>query len=142
MARRSPERSEFLDSIIITFVEGNPHSWFRTRNYDCAGWLDDSGRPVTAEVSIMWTGAGDPPETCEEVPSMFSDETITFTPFVTLDRDLIAKGIRVIREAALCAPQVRAEILGADAINDAGMIDVNLADCIVQAALLGDIIYG
>ena len=39
-------------------------------------------------------------------------------------------------------PQVLADILLGDNLNDAGVIDSTAADCIIQAGLFGEIVYG
>lgn len=64
------------------------------------------------------------------------DEWIAITP------DLVEHGIALVKESSF---QVREDILAAvllgDRNNDAGEIDIEAADVIIQAAVFGSIVY-
>ena len=57
--------------------------------------------------------------------------------------DVIQAGIDKVKSGAIeLNKDILKAILVADVINDAGDIDSDAADCIVQAALFDEIVYG
>lgn len=123
MSKRSPEREQFLADVLVSIVEdGGYNGWRRiiggTYRYEPA---------AEAFVSIREIGDGNPEE------SALHDVT----------PDVIAEGIAKMQRGEI---QVNSELLGwilaGSAKNDAGDIDAEAADCILQAALFGELIYG
>lgn len=111
-------REELLFNIVITAVEGGVNYWADVRNYK---WCDEPGKWAAQAVLIDYEDD--------------KRHGLTF--------DVIEKGL-----ALICKPgfQLRKDILSsilvANRTNDAGDIDSEAADCIVQAGLFGEIIYG
>jgi hypothetical protein len=122
MATRTAEREEFLADIIVTAVEGGTGYWADVEQYR-------HDTPAETRATLF--------EMDEDAPGGYS----TNGEAVTLDT--IAHGIGLIRERIVpINSNYRLEILRADAQNDAGMIDAEYADAIVQAALFGELRYG
>ena len=138
MTDRIPERQEFLSDLIVNFVEGGPYSWFGVRKYawyfpDLAGGTavpgPGGGPNAYAEIRIDPEG-GEP-----------SDETLTHWRPLTVET--IATGFEKLKAGPIAGlnEEYRARLIGSDATNDAGELDINDVDIIVQAALLGEIVY-
>jgi hypothetical protein len=121
---RTPERTEFLKDLIITAVEGGIGYWAEVRRYN-----PDEG---TVEVR--------PQDECAtEDPN----------PWRTVTVATIAKGIgRIDRGDCTFGGEPWAfgkshgRVMVASRANDAGLLDADDADNILQAALFGDIVYG
>lgn len=115
---RTHERNLFLQDVLITAVEGGTGYWAA-----CSGYFWDDDSPEDARVTLH-------PEDVQDENHLVTVETI-------------AKGIALIRtNTVLLNSTLRKWIVEADRENDAGMIDADGADVIVQAALFGEIIYG
>ena len=118
--KRTPERTEFLNDIITTAVEGGVGYWAEVRKY----W---------------WQGV---PET---TATLAEHESSTEGPAKVgeLNPDTIASAIDRISRGEI---KLRADLIkliaGANTTNDAGDIDAEGADVIAQVAILGDVIYG
>jgi hypothetical protein len=118
MPTRTTEREQFLADVIITAVEGGTGYWATAADYH---WSDDE--PTTTRVKLT-------PEDDREAEYL-------------VDIDVIAKGISEIkREVHSCRSDIRESILAGDRDNDAGVIDADGADVIVQIALFGEVVYG
>lgn len=122
--RRSPERTQFLADILTTAVEGGINYWAEVSDYT---W--DFDNPGVAFVRVY----------CIE------DDDLTPPEGVPVDIEKIAKAIARILDPQiptdLSATNVKM-IRDASKENDAGDVDADLADCIMQVAVLGDVIYG
>lgn len=122
--RRSPERTQFLADIITTAVEGGISYWAEVSHYT---W--DFNNPGVAFVRVYCT----------------EDDELTPPEGVPVDIEKIAKAISRILDPEiptdLSATNVKM-IRDASVENDAGDIDADLADCIMQVAVLGDVIFG
>lgn len=123
-ATRTPQRTCFLGDIVVTAVEGGVGYWAEHRNYD---WKqDDAGNLTDASVELR-SADGD-------------DELKEWTP-VTLDT--IEAGIAKIKEQGFTInPSLKKLVLYCDNEDDASDVDADIADCIVQAALFGKLVYG
>ena len=132
MRKRSAERSEFLNDIVTTAVEGGTGYWAYTSGYK---WGD--GQPTVA--------------TLTEIEAGMPGETKPRT--MVLDADAVARGIgRIVKRTMPVVgmngnpgglhPSYVKLIAGASAINDGGDIDAELADIIAQAAMFNEIVYG
>lgn len=110
------EREQYLDDIIIAAVEGGIGYWSIGRGYK---WSEDG--PTTVEI-------------------MEEEEGSTWH---LVDRSAIRKGIGLVLSGDMKVHESYADTLRrAERHNDAGEIDAELADIIVQAAILGDVVYG
>ena len=111
-------RDEFLNDCIVNAVEsGGITYWADVCEYM---WDDTDGMVALAEIQVDDTGER-----------------------YTLDADVINLGIERIRSGEVQINRtVKSWILLGDAENDAAEIDSLAADCIVQAGVLGDIVYG
>lgn len=110
------EREQYLDDIIVTAVEGGIGYWAIGRDYK---WSDDG--PSSVEI-------------------MEEEEGGTWH---MVDRSAIRKGIGMVLSGATGVHESYVDTLRkAERHNDAGDIDAELADIIVQAAILGDVVYG
>lgn len=114
---RSPERQEFLNDIVICVVEdygSNP--WRQVRDYD-----PDEPSAIIMELNDF-----------DEVEAEHQ-----------LNREVIAKGLGKIADPAFnINSEMRGNIVGGSAENDAGNIDAYDADAILQAAIFGELVYG
>lgn len=115
---RSSERLEFLKDILITAVEGGCDYWAFNRGYDpdngVVEFLEDEHDPRAADA-----------------------------PWQKVDVDMIARGLAKIKQPGFkINKQTLGWIMTGDVNNDAGDIDADAADCIVQAALFGELVYG
>jgi hypothetical protein len=123
MSKRSAEREQFLADVLVCIVEdGGYNSWRRIK---AGSYQYDP--PAEAHASILCLGDGAPEE--------YSEHEVTL--------DTIAAGIAKLQGGEI---QINSELLGwilaASAKNDAGDIDAEAADCILQAALFGELVYG
>lgn len=114
---RTPQRAEFLRDVAITAAEGGVNYWGGVVAYD-----PDAGTFRVEETDGMGGGDG---------------------PVHTVDGDLIERGIaRLAVPGVQCAADIRGWVLRGSATNDAGEIDADAADVIVQVGLFGEIVYG
>jgi hypothetical protein len=115
-------RDEFLRDIAITAVEGGIGYWARIRRYRW-GTLDNM-LPFP-EVRIVPA----------EAPVYFTECDIT--------RETIEKGLAKLNDpAVLIGANLRGTLLAAAAELDAGNIDADGADAIVQLGLFGELVFG
>ncbi len=128
---------EFLVDVLTTFAENRQYSWFDVKDYE---WVRPNLEGGTAKRTPEgWANA------YGKVRVNRSEEGKRNGNWLPLDVELIAEGFRKIAvtpNKADLGDQARARILGALAIQDAGMIDINDADVILQVAVLGSVIYG
>ena len=118
----SKERTDFLAGVVVTAVEGGINYWGDIRKYR---WREDDERNFTeASVEVK---VNDTPD----------------AEWLTVDMAVIQQGIKAIRKGDFQVNRVIVSyvVLG-DRNNDAGEIDSDAADCIVQAGLFGAIVYG
>lgn len=130
---RSDERAEFLGDIITTAVEGGTGYWAQVSQYQYA--LDGRIRACVGE------RVGDEPRAV--LHQLAEDESgyVEAGQIVTLD--VIARGLSLLASGEVgVRSDLKALIGQASHENDAGMIDADAADVIVQAGLLGEIVYG
>lgn len=133
--RRSPERTQFLADILTTAVEGGINYWAEVSDYT---W--DFDNPGVAFVRVYCIEDDD-------VIRVDAAKRGDLTPpeGVPVDIEKIAKAIARILDPQiptdLSATNVKM-IRDASKENDAGDVDADLADCIMQVAVLGDVIYG
>lgn len=114
-------REEFLDDVTITAIEGGISYWSTCHSYK---WMD---QPEVVAVIQEW--------------DEYEDKAIGDR--ITVNRDLIRKGIKAIMDGeAGVSDRMTKIIAGANATNDGCDIDADAADVIIQAAVFGEIVYG
>lgn len=131
---RTKERERFLSDIITAAVEGGTGYWAQVSQYQ---WVDTDG---TIKVTVGRQNGLGARATLHEL-----DEGID--TYVKEGReisvDTIAHGIRAIMNPDFeINKRLKDTIAAADRQNEAGDIDAEAADVIVQAAIFGEIKYG
>jgi hypothetical protein len=137
MASRSEARTEFLGDIITAAVEGGTGYWAQVSQYQ---WVDDldPGKPVRVSVGER---VGDGARAV--LHPLNEDESGYEETGHVIDVEKIAMGLATIeREIHCCNERLRKRILRANRENDAGLIDADDADVIVQIAIFDQIVYG
>jgi hypothetical protein len=126
-------REDFLSDVITTAIEGGIGYWSQCSQYQ---WVDSTVGDGKLRVSV---GQRRPDEGTRATIEDIEDDQREYhiTPSV------IHNGIGEIeREIHLARDDLREMILAASRENDAGMIDADCADVIVQAGLFGEVRYG
>jgi hypothetical protein len=126
-------REQFLADVITTAVEGGVGYWSQCSQYQ---WTDPSMESGRLRVVV---GEGRPDEGTRATIEDMEDDNREhhITPSV------IQNGIGKIKSGKVGVnKQIRTWIAEGDAENDAGMIDADCADVIVQAGLFGEVRYG
>jgi hypothetical protein len=118
-------RKQFIFDIFITALEGGIDYWAVVEEYHHSKEDKEDLEGFFAKVSDC------------EGEEAFPDNSI-------IDKDIIVKGInKIINDKDLKIPEeTRKRIKEADRLNDAGLIDADDADCIVQVGLMGEIVFG
>jgi hypothetical protein len=135
MTKRTAERETFLADIVTTAVEGGMNYWAQTSGYR---WYSLSLPDGGGSADPSPAGGGNAYAKVHE----FGDE-----PKVIKVHDLtietVAKGIGILKKPETeISPYLRRTLLGADTENDAGEVDAEGADVLVQLGLFGEIVYG
>ncbi len=113
---------EFLRDIICTAVEGGINYWA----FPLKAQFDDSGDYLSAPI--------------EEIEAQELGGT---KKRLNLDDSSILRGIQVLLGfKGQVATDIVGNVMNAVKECDAGYIDATAADCIVQAAMFGEIVYG
>jgi hypothetical protein len=124
-AAYSAERQQFLHDVFVTALEGGIGYWSVCTAYH---WMVKGTDGVPdLEGFYAEIESDDPGETWKH----------------RITRTTITRGLGAIRggKVKLCDYLLRS-ILAADVKNDACEIDAEGADCIVQAGLFGEVVYG
>ena len=111
-----------LADIIITAIEGGINYWSQTVTYR---WTEG---PIHTYADIIEVGDGDEDEEDRKHHK--------------IDLEVIKRGIERVLSAHAASSDIMESIHLAVAEDDAGHIDGDAADVIVQFGLLGEIIYG
>ena len=110
------ERKEFLSDVVITAVEGGIGYWAEVKDYQFG----------SDEASAMIRVNDDPD-----------------MPWRTLSIHTIQRGIKRLATGKYGINQTLLDwIVGGSATNEAGNIDSDCADVIVQVGILDEIVYG
>lgn len=132
MAKLSQKRKEFLHGVFTTALEGGVGYWSQASTYRWSVNSDGKTEDLDGFIAV--------------VHELNDDESGYKKQGLTVNRAVIQKGIRrILDRAEKCGVRddIYANIAAADRSNgDAGDIDSEVADCIVQAGLFGEIIYG
>lgn len=136
MSKRSDERARFLGDIISTAVEGGTNYWAQVSQYQYVDYFTGEVRTVVGET----VGA----DARAVLHPLNDDETGYVQDGRTVTLDDVARALGMIRgDTPLhLNVRIRARIMAADRASDAGDLDADDADVIVQVAILGDVIYG
>jgi len=123
---KSDERKQFLFDIFVTALEGGVGYWAQSSVYKWTKDGTDNEEDLDNFHSIV---------TDAEDDEAFEESTI--------NQDTIVKGInKIIKGEVQINDTMRQNITIASIRNDAGMLDANDADAIVQVGLLGEIMFG
>ena len=117
------KRNRFLLDVFVTALEGGINYWAQIDKYK---YGELSFSHLLYAHAVVKGSEGGPPD-----------------DWVRIDLETVSKGLEMLRGGQV---RVNTNLLGdtlvAEATNDASEIDTELADCIIQLGLLGDIIYG
>lgn len=128
MSTRSEERTQFLADIITSAIEGGTGYWACVHQYQYM--MDDTLHPC---IGALVPDAGARATIQDEDDDKLYELTI----------DVIARGISAIRATRDgINTGIRQSIITGDNDNDAGEIDADGADAIVQFAIFGRLVYG
>ena len=120
-SERTPERTCFLADVLVTAVEGGISYWCDHQNYS---WAQDEETDYMTDAFVE-VDAGDG------------------KGWMAVTLDTIEAGIAKVKESGfLINSGVLSDILIGDNNDDGGDVDSIAADCIVQAGLFGEVIYG
>lgn len=158
MPARTIEREQFLADIITGAIEGGTGYWACVHAYK---WqkTDGTDLPPAGVYAVIQVDDEEHDAALREgIANYINNEghkpnvlvlagyglTIDDEPLLhKLDIDMIARGIAVVKaNEDICNSRLRRDILVGDNDNDAGMIDADCADVIVQAALFDKLVYG
>jgi len=129
---RSIERERFLADILTTAVEGGINYWSAVSDYQWFSETLGASRPGISRMS----------DTRVRVHEM-NDDGDYASEGVLVTLGTIARGVNLILRGEVPIRQdMVSDIREGSRENDAGYIDADGADCIVQAAILGELRYG
>tara|TARA_R110000824_G_scaffold375880_1_gene566858 strand:+ start:4259 stop:4687 length:429 start_codon:yes stop_codon:yes gene_type:complete len=131
-----PERLPW--AVFVTALEGGIGYWSRAYHYHTGrrnevGGYDDDLQGFNADVMDCVAHDGDVPWKLEDE----DDERL-----LTIDRSTILKGLEAIATRRVKLAERIHEAVEADLRGAGGAIDAEAADCVVQAGLFGEVIYG
>lgn len=141
MGARTAEREEFLADVITSAIEGGTGYWAAVHAYR---W---EGLPAAERYAVI--GVED--EEDEKIEALAAklgrkptlSEAIEARAVYKLTCETIARGIgRIARGEIRINTALAKTIYAANRESDAGEIDAEGADAIVQAALFGELVYG
>ena len=122
------EREQFLSDVLTTAVEGGINYWAAVSKYH---FTDVNGNDVPATVTV------------HEMDDELGGYKEPGVPITTKE---IGRAISRIMdtkdEIKYLGNHQRGEIFTASMDNDAGDIDADLADTVMQIAVLGEVVYG
>lgn len=123
--------TEFLSDILTTAFDGSYGG--------CWYWARAANNEERAEASA-WRIIDD---VWEAVTIADATSGVSPTPVYTATQETIAVGIqRILNDTVKINKSIKARVLSAVTEMDAGYIDAGDADCVVQAGLFGEVIYG
>jgi hypothetical protein len=126
---RTEARKEFLHGVFVTALEGGIGYWSNCERY--RWWKGDEATLENADLDNFHAVIHIPDE----------DDADKATRVVNIDT--IARGINaIVKGDVRLNQQIRNWITCDNRDNDGGNIDSDAADCIVQAGLFGEVVYG
>ena len=127
---RAPERLLFLAEVMVTAFEGGCTYWARGRNVKHQSY-QGCDIDLYGSYEIRWQ---------DEEPYPKGDAR---NGWHLIDPDAIERGIAKCLEPGFkLNSQITGWIASGSRDNDAGNIDADAADCIVQAACFGEVVFG
>jgi hypothetical protein len=142
---KSDARVQFLHDVMITALEGGVGYWsvadqiIRHENDDL--WYE--------RYTLYCLDPDDPTgKTAGECGLSTREKPVEVCQGHLIDPDAIARGMGLATRPEAASDEIgwaytgRAHVIGANRANDAGDIDAGDADCIVQLAAFGQVIYG
>lgn len=129
---RTQERKEFLADVFTTAIEGGINYWSQVEEYH---WQGTEGRMQDADLDGFYAEIIEIGDGYERIPHR-------------IDQAVIVRGLNLLCNNAdpiKFAPTGRllADLLLANRTNGSdGDFDADSADCVVQAGLFGEIVYG
>lgn len=126
---KTEERKQFIFDVFVTALEGGIGYWANVSKY-CFSKNTDCG--IKEDLDGFYAKVSD----CEG-DEIFPDNSV-------INHEVIVKGINKIAKYndLKISNSIRERIKEANRLNDAGIIDANDADCIVQVGLLGELVFG
>ena len=125
---RTAERHDFLWGVFVTALEGGVNYWARVGRYR-PGWYEGTNERELEDYRNFHALVR-----CDEDDS---------GEVHRIDVNTIARGIGLIKKNKIkINSTIRDWIVVDDNDNEGSNIDADAADCIVQAGLFGEIIYG
>lgn len=128
---RLPITPAFVDSVLCTMIESADFGWFE--------WSDITqgpGNEITPDIPSYVAAR------CTEYDPDTGTQPEGGAEGVLVDGARIAAAIGRLLSEDLVRDDIRGALAEAVGTNDAGHVDVEIADCIAQIAVLGEIRYG
>ena len=121
---KTDSRKQFLFDVFVTALEGGIGYWAVAEEYHHSKEDKEDLEGFFAKVSDC--------------------EGNTFPDNLRIDKDVIVKGLnKIVNDNDLkISETIRERIKESNRLNDAGLIDADDADCIVQVGLLGELVFG
>ena len=123
------QRRQFLCDVLLGAADSGIYYWVKkARRYM---WDEEPGGefPWSSWVTAAYV---------EVIP-----EDSDITTWMPIDIEVIDRGIqRILEPTFRINESLRRDIAYGNLMNDAGEIDADGADCVVQAGLFGEIVYG
>jgi hypothetical protein len=143
---KSPERVQFLRDVMITALEGGVGYWSVADQITIEHENDDLWY---ARYTLFCLDGDDPTgKEAGECGLSTQEAPVPLCQGHLIDPDAIARGMGLARRPADQSDAIgwhisnRRHVIKANRENDAGDIDAGDADCIVQLAAFGKVIYG
>ena len=129
---RSDAECAFLTNIVAIAVEGGIGYWSWCSDYR---WYSPT---LSGGSALHQDDKCNAYATIREI-----EEPAEVDGAIHLDLDVVAKGLaRLLHPGFAVRSDIAAAALEARETRDAGLIDAEIADCIVQAGLFGKLVYG
>lgn len=128
MTTRTATRKSFLCDVFTTALEGGIGYWSVAHEYHWAAAAEGIEQDLDGFYAIITDEEADP------------EQHVT----LRIDADVIARGLRRIADGEVqISPDIRAQVMLLNATNgEDGDYDSTTADCVVQAGLFGEVVYG
>lgn len=122
------DREQFLSDVLTTAVEGGINYWAAVSEYK---WCDENDNNIPASVRV---------HELDDTTGEYMEPGV----FITTKEigRAIARIMDVNDEIKHLGNHVRKDVFAASMENDAGDIDADIADVIMQIAVLGEVTYG
>ena len=132
---------EFIGDVLVTAFDGDYGAcWYWALAEDCED-MTPAGVDVNEDTKDYiggpwWTAVRFTKPPSEDDPPESEPTT------VVIDKDLVVRGMELVLTGQHTGPQIVGWLRQSVEENDAGMVDADVADCIVQCGLFGEVVYG